>query len=186
MATRSDVFAAIASADDYQLALRATALKKAGDLTGAVEALRQRKRIQGNDYQDTRLAKFLQAAGRFEEAMSEMQELLELNERWASTHPSPGPVSSVLRQKTMRAALLHKDAALICKRARQKDLQQFHQERSERLFDLVRKLDPVAEADQKAIADSWKAARSLGRAAMNQYFTDRESRIAKNKKRAAS
>lgn len=186
MATRAEVFAAIASADDYQLALRATALKKAGDLAGAIEALRQRKRVQGNDYEDTRLAKFLQAAGQFDEAMVEMKELFESNDAWASRRFAHQPASVVLRQKTIRAALLHKDAALLCRRAGKKDLQQTHRERSEKLFDLVRKLDPVAEADQKAIADSWKTALQIGRAAMDQYFADRESRIAKNKKRAAS
>ena len=77
----------------------ATQAKKAGDIDRAVALLQKAKAIAGQDYDDTRLAKFLEAAGRFDEAMVEVKWLLDNSTYWAKSFFSHQPASVLLRQK---------------------------------------------------------------------------------------
>lgn len=149
MATRAEVFAEIASAEDYQLALRATALKKAGDMAGAVEALVQRKRVLGTAHEDTRLAKFLQAAGRFDEAMAEIEELIaavpQQLKQW-----NLRTVIGLQRVKAEKLGRLHSAAILICKREKRADLAEQHRSKAEAYQAIARRMGPLADAEEQA------------------------------------
>lgn len=173
MVTRNEVFSAMASEEHAVLARRATELKRKGDINGAVAALQRRKKLLGEDYSDTRLAKFLQAAGRVDEALTEIQWLLDDSARWARQLFSHQPASVMLRQKTGHMARVHKDAALICKRAGRPDLQAHHTERYDTLMALVWRLDPVCDADQTARRREWEEARAKGGAVYRAFLQAR-------------
>lgn len=149
MTTHAEAFAAIASTEEYQLSVRATALKKAGDMEGAVAALQQRKRVLGSKHDDTRLAKFLQAAGRFDEALSEIDELIEAVPRqmrkWS--------LRTVLGQQRSKAEALgriHEIAALICKREKRADLAAQHRTKADAYLAIGKRMGPLADAAEKA------------------------------------
>lgn len=144
--------------EEYQLDRRATALKKAGDWDGAITALRQRKAIMGVQWQDDKLAMYLQAAGRFDEAMAEIQWLLDNSHAWAVTLFSHQPSSVLLQQRTIQRGQIHGAAVLICEREKRTDLQAEHERLRDACWDLREKIKPVAEADSKQRIKHNKAA----------------------------
>jgi len=153
----------IVGGDEYQLDRRATALKKAGDLDGAIAALRQRKALRGVQWDDDKLAKYLQQVGRFDEAMAEIQWLLDHSHARSSALLGYRPVSVQQAQHAGHSSRVHKAAALICKREGRADLEAFHAERAARFGSIAQRLEPIGRAEIEAKNQEREAAR---RAAM--------------------
>lgn len=168
----------IIESEQYQLDRKATALKKAGDWDGAITALRQRKTIMGVQWQDDKLAKYLQAAGRFDEAMAEIQWLLDNSHAWAVALFSHQPSSVLLQQRTTRRGQINGAAALICKREKRADLQAAHERLRDACWDLRKKITPVAEADMKQRTQAFDAASHVERQAL---IAEREAATARNR-----
>lgn len=135
---------------EYELDRLATRLRRAGDLDGAIDALRRRKAIFGAQWQDDKLAKYLQRAGRFDEAMEEIQWLLAHSQERARRSLGHQPVSVQQSQHATHCAHLHAAAALICQRERRADLQAHHEHLAERYGAIRQRLEPIARAEMKA------------------------------------
>jgi len=135
---------------EYELDRLATRLRRAGDLDGAIDALRRRKAIFGAQWQDDKLAKYLQRAGRFDEAMEEIQWLLAHSQERARRSLGHQPVSVQQSQHAIHCAHLHAAAALICQRERRADLQAHHEHLAERYGAIRQRLAPIARAEMKA------------------------------------
>ncbi len=139
-----------------QLEKEATAFKAAGDWSGAIAALHHVKALHGDLYQSTRLAKFFQQAGRFDEAIAEIDWLVAHSATWAKTSFGHQPMTVVQCQKVSWLMRIYKDAALICKRAKRADLHATYESRHVDYLALLRKIQPVAEEDMKAKAKMWE------------------------------
>lgn len=113
---------------------------KGHDWSRAVALLREAKSLEGDHYCDTRLAKFLQEAGRFDEALAEIQWLLD------RVHVRLSPNVSGSKRARLRARVMadiHRDAALICGREGRADLAAEHERREQALLEIVGKLDAL-------------------------------------------
>lgn len=161
---------------------QATALKKEGDWNGALAALRKVKALQGGLYQSTRLAKFLQQADRLEEALQEIQWLVDHSQQWAKTIYAHQPATVLQRVRVHWLMRVHGDAILICKRAKRLDLQAEHEQRQAEYAGLLEKLKPVAEAEKKSLVEGWARAKEIGRKAMDAFHTARKKRIERNQR----
>ena len=139
----------ICQSEEYQLDRRATALRRAGDWDGAIAALRQRKALLGLQWDNDKLAKYLQRAGRFDEALAEIDWLLEHSQARARELFGHQPVSLQQSQHAGYCARLHAGAALICKREGRADLQGQHHRLAERYGAIWQRLEPIARADAK-------------------------------------
>jgi tetratricopeptide (TPR) repeat protein len=140
----------------------ATAAKNAGDWDRAISLLHEAKVIQGDLYEDARLAKFLQQAGRFDEALVQIQWLLDHANTWAEQRLAHQPRAIRRRQQASYIARIHREAALICKRQKRSDLRQHHEAEQERWWAIHEKLAPLAEADAQQRRDEWAAASAGG------------------------
>ena len=129
---------------------RVTALKVVGDLKGAIAALRKVKALQGDQYQDTRLAKFLQRSGAIDAALAEIKWLLDHSQAWALARFGHQPGTVIQCQRAGWCARIHADAALICERAKMLETQSKHEQLNERYADICKRLKPLADADMKA------------------------------------
>jgi len=134
---------------EYQLDRQAAELKKSGDVSGAVLVLQRRKAIFGVEWSDTRLAKYLQAAGRFDESMAEIEWLLKNSQSRAARLFGHQPVIVRQGQHATHCGLVLKASALICEREGRLDLAAQHQERSERYMQIAKGLQPLGR-QQKA------------------------------------
>lgn len=148
---------------------QATALKKAGDMPGAIAALRRVKTLEGELYQETRLAKFLQQAGQVDAALVEIQWLLDHSQAWAQALFGHQPASVIQCQRAGWCSRIHADAALICKRAKRADLQAQHEALQERYGAIARRLRPVADTEIKAKFTAWEEAKAKAIAAARAY-----------------
>lgn len=166
--------------EEYQLDRRATALRKAGDWDGAIDALRRRKELMGEQWADDKLAKYLQRAGRFDEAMAEIAWLVEHAQAWAAWGFAHQPASVLQRQRAGYLARVHGAAMLICKREARADLLAHHQARRDAYAALRERLKPVADADRRRLAQRWEAARQEGRASISALIDERRARIERN------
>ncbi len=153
-----------------ELNKQATALKKAGDINGAVAVLQQIKDDAGPLYQETRLAKFLQQAGRVDEALAEIQWLLDHSHVWAQTMFGHQPVAVVQCQRAVWCEHIHADAALICKRAKRPNQQAHHEELQQRYGAIRQRLRPLADADMKAKRKAFEAAKTQGPGALSRFI----------------
>lgn len=143
----------ITESEQYQLDRQATALKKAGDLQGAVAALRKRKALMGVLYEDTKLAKYLQEAGHFDEAMAEIQWLLDTNQqRLAKTIRSP-TISQSWRQASHArlCGSFHRAAALICKRQGLPEQRKHHEATADKYFAIWERLGPIGREESEVL-----------------------------------
>ena len=157
---------------------QATALKKAGDMAGAVAALRRVKTLEGEQYQETRLAKFLQQAGQMDAALVEIQWLLDHSQAQAKALFGHQPASVIQSQHASWCARVHADAALMCKRAKLPELQAKHEQLQERYASIHDRLKPLADADQKAKRAGWEEAMQQGPSAMRAYH-DKHPQVVK-------
>jgi len=155
---RGEPFKAIMESDEYRLDREATAFRKMGDWQSAIAALEKRKSLLGSQYQDTKLAKYLQAAGRFDESLTEIQWLQDNSHAWAQSMFSHQSASVVQCQRAGWCARIHDAAVLICKRANRPDLQAAHQQLYDRYIDIAKRLRPLADADRKTKLDDWEIA----------------------------
>ncbi len=140
----------IIESEQYQLDRQATACKKAGDWLGAVAALQKRKALMGIHYDDAKLSKYLQAAGRFDEALAEIQWLVDNSHARASALFGHQPPSVRLLQHTIHTAQVYDAAVLICKREKQPELTAKFAASSQQYWALHERLNPMAKSDQKA------------------------------------
>lgn len=152
---------------------QATALKKEGDWDGAIALLRKAKALHGSLYQSTRLAKFLEQAGHFEEAMQEVQWLVEHSQQWAKAMFAHQPAAVLQRQRVGWLIRVHGDAALICKRAKRPDLQAEQEQKKAAYAQLLEKLKPVALSERAALTKGWEQARESGTQAMADFHAAR-------------
>ena len=148
---------------------QATALKKNGDMDGAVAALRRVKRLEGNLYRETRLAKFLQQAGQIDAALVEIQWLLDHSQAQAQASFGHQPVSVIQGQHASWCARVHAEAALMCKRAKRPDLQAQHELLRDRYASIRERLQPLARAESKAKFAAWEDAKRQGIKAMQAF-----------------
>lgn len=135
--------------EHYRLEREATALKQAGDWNGAIEALRKSAVLRGISGGDTRLAKYLQQAGRFDEAMAEIKTLIDDSGAWAKSNFGHQPSNVQHCQRAGWLARIHDDAILLCKREKQSDLLATHEAESKRWWDLHHQLKVLADRDMK-------------------------------------
>lgn len=140
--------------EDYQLERRATELKRAGDMPGAIECLRQAESIRGVLRSETRLAKYLQEAGLFDDAMFEIKQMIGQSHTWAEGNFWHKPRSVRRCQQASRLARLHDDAALLCKREGAHERCVHHEQEALRWWELHKKLKPLADRDKKHRRDS--------------------------------
>lgn len=126
----------------------ATAAKRAGDWTRACALLAQAKAIEGEAYAQTRLAKFLQQAGRLDEALAEIQWLIDRSHARARANASPRD-GAVMTQYMRLVELvgIYDDAILICKRAKRADLQADYEARRAAYESLRAKLGALSGED---------------------------------------
>ena len=157
---------------------QATAFKMAGDMAGAIAALRQVKALEGELYRNTRLAKFLQQAGQVQAALAEIQWLLDHSQAQSRALCGHQPVSVIQGQHAIWCARVHADAALICKRAKLPELQAKHEQLQERYASIHDRLKPLADADQKAKRAGWEEAMQQGPSAMRAYH-DKHPQVVK-------
>lgn len=129
---------------------QATAFKKAGNMDAAVGALRSAKALCGDHYADTRLAKFLQQAGLFDEAMAEVKWLLDHSQVWAQSMFGHHSASIVQCQRASWCSRVHAAADLICKRSKRPDLQAEHQQLYERYLSISNRLRSINEAPKRS------------------------------------
>lgn len=107
---------------------QATLASGKGDWAAAVQLLQQAKALQGDSYQDTRLALFLQHAGRFDEAMAEFEWLLERVESQALAdfaHQQSTEAAHLSHSAHLRE-VIHDKMRLACQREGRTELAQVH------------------------------------------------------------
>lgn len=126
----------------------ATAAKQRGDWREAVRLLRTAKQRQGPMYAETRLAKFLQQAGLFDEAIEEIEWLIEHSNHWAETLFGHQPRSVRRCQQAGWIGRVHRDAALICKREKRLDLEAFHQEKAQHWLKIHKSLNLLSRTEK--------------------------------------
>lgn len=131
----------------------ATAAKRARDWPRAIELLRQAKARAGDGYMDTRLALFLQQAGRFDEAIDEFLWLLDRAKEWSEVMFGHQPVTVRKCQLAIRQARLHDKMRLACQRAKRFDLAERHRDMRERYDAEAERLRPIADRDHRARID---------------------------------
>lgn len=136
--------------EEYRLERQATALKQVGDWAGAIDCLKKAQAIRGPLEDDTRLAKFLQQAGLFDEAMEEIQRLIDGSLTWAEGHFGHRPRSVRRCQQASWLARIHKDAALICKREKRQEMRVQHEMESERWWAINHQLRSISEQNKES------------------------------------
>jgi len=143
--------AEIIESEQYQLDRQATACKRSGDWPGAISALRRRKELLGVQYDDSKLAKYLQAAGHFEDALAEIKWLIDNSHARVNELLSHQPPTVRLLQHAIHTAQVYSAAALICKREKRPDLEAGYQALSRQYLALRERLEPLARADQNEL-----------------------------------
>lgn len=168
---RGEPFKAIMESDEYQLDRQATAFRKSGDWQSAITAMEKRKTLLGAQYQDTKLAKYLQAAGRFDDAMTEIQWLQDNSQAWAKNMFGHQPRSVMQCQQAGWCARIHAAAVLICKRAKRPDLQDAHQQLYEHYAGMAKQLRAVSSDEMAAKREAWEIAKKQGPKAMAAFHS---------------
>ncbi len=170
----------IVESEQYQLDRKATAMKKAGDWSGAIAALRKRKALLGVSYQDDKLAKYLQAAGRFDDAIAEIQWLIDHSHAWAQSMFSHQAASVLESQRMMRRAQIYDAAALICKREKRHELEAEYVHQGDACRSRRRELELVAKGDTAFRKLDWQTAQTHGPGAMREFLNTRQKSTARN------
>jgi DNA repair ATPase RecN len=136
---------------------QATDAKDKNDWALAVALLKQAKARQGQMYQDTRLAAFLQQAGQFDEAMAEFEWLLdrvpEQCKTLAGFNSPTYQYSCVIR----RYETIHNAIRIAAKRAKRVDLVEKHQAMVDTYQSEAEKLEKILERERKAEIKAYDA-----------------------------
>lgn len=134
----------------------ATAAKKAKDWTRAVECLRQTVAKTG-ETSSLRLALFLQQAGRFDEAMTEFNQLIEDARPRAErefSHLGPYGKRAVVASELMR---IYDKMRLACQRQKLPDQVERYAKLYDQQHSILQKLRPLAQAEKKKkFAEYWE------------------------------
>lgn len=156
---------------------RATQAKRLGDMNEAVALLVEAKKLHGDFYDDTRLALFLQQAGRFDEAMQEFEQLLASVEWqvWESLSHQPDVIKK--SQIASRRNRIHEKMKLACKREKKHDLAELHAKLEAQYFAEWKALETAAEGIRASRNSEWNEARRLGINAMGQFHIKRQELI---------
>lgn len=154
---------------------RATALKKAGDMDGAITTLRRAKASQGDLYEDMKLALYLQQAGHFDESMVEFDWLLEHSTDWAQSMFSHQPNSIIQAQRASWCARIHAKAQLACEREKRLDLAAEHGQRASKYTSIAQRLRPLGDQEVKVKRAAWNEAKRQGPKAMSAYLSKGKS-----------
>lgn len=101
----------------------ATVAKDAGDWQQACALLYEAKAIEGDYYEETRLAKFLQQAGRLDDALAEIQWLIDRSHVRSRAKPRTNGAVIAQYMRLVELVGIYDAAILICKRAKRPDLQ---------------------------------------------------------------
>lgn len=161
----------------------ATVAKAAGDWVRAVQLLQRAKALAGESYHDTRLAKFLQYAGRAEDALAEIEWLLERSLPWAKSAFGHRPTTVVLEHHARWCSSICRDAAAICRRSSRPDLQMHYEQRWGSYFELVEKLREVNEAHDEARRKERESVRESGRQAQLEFHEKMLEESEENRRR---
>ena len=161
--------------EEYKLERQATALKKSGDLNGAIECLRKASALRGPGGGTTRLAKFLQLAGRFDEAMDEIKALLGDGKEWAACMFGHQPPKLQWLHMAARAARIHRDAALICKREKNEKLRLRHEIAADLYAEKSKNLDEVSREISANRRQAWEIATANGPEAVAEFLIKRQN-----------
>ncbi len=163
--------------EEYQLERQATELKKAGDLDGAIECLRSAAELRGIKGGTTRLAKYLQLAGRFDEAMDEIKILLDGGKEWAELMFGHQPAAIRRLQLASWKARIHHDAAMICKREKNEKLRLRHEAAAERWAEKHEQLEESAREAREKRAKAREDAIANAPDAMDKFLKKRRKGI---------
>ena len=136
---------------------QATVAKDVKDWPTAIALLRQAKERQGDVYQDTRLALFLQQGGLFDESMTEFNRLL-------SMVPAQCDASEVSMTPNRRRfciahanAVIHNKIRIAAKREKRSDLVMKHHELHSQYQDEADKLRPVIDREWSKARRAYEA-----------------------------
>lgn len=145
--------------DEYlaDLNRQATAAKDRKDWDSAVQILRQAKAHQGEMYQDTRLASFLQQAGRFDEAMTEFEWLLQRVPEQCKAQAASQSQTYLYSCVVRRYETIHNAIRIAAKRAKRVDLVEKHQALVDTYQSESEKLEPILERERKAERKAYEA-----------------------------
>lgn len=138
--------------DDHlaDLNRQATAAKDRKDWDTAVQMLRQAKAHQGEMYQDTRLAAYLQQAGRFDEAMAEFEWLLQRVPEQCKAQTASHSQTHLYACAVRRYETIHNAIRIAAKRAKRLGLVEKHQALVDTYQSESEKLEPILEREWKA------------------------------------
>lgn len=137
--------------DEYlaDLNRQATAAKDRKDWDSAVQMLRQAKAHQGEMYQDTRLASFLQQSGLFDEAMAEFEWLLQRVPEQCKAQAASQSQTYLHSCMARRYETVHNAIRIAAKRAKKADLVEKHRALVDTYQSEVEKLEPILEREWK-------------------------------------
>lgn len=149
---------------------RATQAKRLGDMNEAVALLVEAKKLHGDFYDDTRLALFLQQAGRFDEAMREFEQLLASVEWqiWESLSHQPDVIKK--SQIASRRNRIHEKMKLACKREKKHDLAELHAKLEAQYFAEWKALETAAESIRASRNGAWSDAKKHGIKAVREFL----------------
>lgn len=129
---------------------QATAAKDEKNWARAVGLLQLAKAREGDMYQDTRLALYLQEAGRFDESMSEFDWLLSKVRAQCDAANPPYPPVHYKHSMALRKSKIHDKARLAAKREKRSDLVLMHQTLADQYQGDVDDLADALEAEWQA------------------------------------
>ena len=147
----------------------ATQLKRAGDLNGAIDALKKQRGLMSQSFVRItteawcRLPLFLQQAGRYEEAIAEFQSLLDVAESWIANDFSHLPEFMQRGHSHHVKATIYDKMRVAAKREKHLEAAERYGKLSGEYFDEHEKFMRVADLYRKREA----AKRAAKRAANN-------------------
>ena len=153
--------AAVMNSEWYQLNKQATAFKKSGQMDEAIAALYRVKEIKGVDYDDDKLAKYLQAAGRYDEAIEVIEQMLEDAIPAYAKNLNHQPKSVEDAGRIRYCMRLCGSALLICKREKRPDVAHRFEQLGDQYRELWEWLEPIAAAELKQKNNDWKKTQVL-------------------------
>lgn len=140
----------------------ATALKKQGDMDGAIEMLQDIKQyildegMRGLTSDLLRLPKYMQQAGRFAEAITEIKWLIDNPARLCFKRAQSWTDHHVPFFHQRHLADTHKAAALICKREKNDQLYKHHSELASHHHAKSRRLNALLRAEEKVRREAFE------------------------------
>ena len=117
----------------------------------AVALLQEAKQIMGEQYEETRLAKFMQQAGQFDGAIAEIDWLVSKAPQQVARDAEHLPQEEQAYFLALKLSDIYEAAALICKRAGRQELRQRYMDLWATQAALARKLDPFNDGSESDV-----------------------------------